>query len=120
METIANNVVHVDFRAPRKAAPKNVPFGVLHLIRSESEALAWSIEKAGLKQSEVARLVHKSKGYISKLATGFQPIPHKLVRPLCEATGLNVLQQFIDLQRASDMTEAECRKARAFQLMEAA
>lgn len=34
--------------------------------------------------------------------SGKRPIPHKLVAPLCAATGSNLLRQFIDLQRALD------------------
>jgi len=113
METIANNVVHVDFRAPRTGA-KDAPFGAVNLVQSEAEALAWSIKAAELKVEDVARMVHKSKGYISKLQNGRQAIPHKLVEPLCRATGSNLLRQYIDLQRA---LSGDCRAFHAVELM---
>lgn len=64
--------------------------------------MAVSIRAGGHKLAYVAACVGKSCAYVSRLQSGKRPIPHKLVAPLCAATGSNLLRQFIDLQRALD------------------
>lgn len=59
-----------------------------------------SIAAGHHKLAYVAACVGKSVAYVSRLQRGERPIPHKLVAPLCSATGSNLLRQYIDLQRA--------------------
>jgi hypothetical protein len=81
-------------------APKDAPAKVLRLIESEAQALAVSIASGHHKLDYVAACIGKSRGYISRMQSGERPIPHKLIGPLCGATGTNLLRQFIQLQTA--------------------
>lgn len=81
-------------------APKDAPASVLRLIQSEAQALAVSMQAGGHKLASVAAAIGKSEGYVSRLRSGQREIPHKLVGPLCAATGSNLLRQYIELQRA--------------------
>ena len=75
---------------------------MLRLVESEAQALAVSIAAGGHKLAYVAACIGKSVPYVSRLQSGKRPIPHKLVAPLCAATGSLLLAQFIDLQRAME------------------
>jgi len=81
-------------------APKDAPAKVLRLIESEAQALAVSIASGHHKLDYVAACIGKSRGYVSRMQSGERPIPHKLIGPLCSATGTNLLRQFIQLQIA--------------------
>lgn len=83
-------------------APRSAPANVLRLVESEAQALAVSIAAGGHKLAYVAACIGKSVAYVSRLQTGQRPIPHKLIAPLCAATGSLLLAQFIDLQRAME------------------
>ena len=48
----------------------------------------------------IGACIGKSRGYVSRMASGDRPIPSKLVAPLCAATGSNLLAQFRALQNA--------------------
>lgn len=80
--------------------PKDACARVLRQVDDEATALAVSIEAGNHKLAYIAACIGKSESYVSRLATGKRPIPHKLVRPLCVATGSNLLAQFLALQRA--------------------
>ena len=97
--------------------PKNAPAVVLRQIESEAQALAVSIAAGNHKLAFIGACIGKSEGYVSRLATGKRPIPHKLVAPLCAATGSNLLRQFIDLQRA---LEGACEVERLADLLRSA
>ena len=62
----------------------------------------WLKRNSGHKLDYIAACIGKSRAYVSRLQSGKRPIPHKLIGPLCAATGSNLLLQFIDLQRALD------------------
>jgi hypothetical protein len=81
-------------------APKDAPPRVVRQVESEAQALAISIAAGGHKLAYVASSIGKSIAYVSRMRNGERPIPHKLVRPLCSATGSNLLSQYLDLQRA--------------------
>jgi len=99
-------------------APKDAPVRVVRNIESESQALKIMIEAGHHKLETVAEAVKKSVSYVSRMQNGKRPIPHKLVGPLCAATGSNLLRQYHDLQRA---LEGACEVARlAAMLREAA
>lgn len=85
-------------------APKDAPAKVLRLIESEAQALAVSIRAGHHKLDYIAACIGKSRTYVSRLQTGQRPIPHKLVGPLCAATGSNLLRQYIALQVAMGET----------------
>lgn len=80
--------------------PTDAPAVVLRQVESEAMALRVSITAGHHKLAYIAARVGKSTSYVSRLATGQRPIPDRLVRPLCVATGSNLLRQFLDLQRA--------------------
>lgn len=80
--------------------PINAPAHILRQVESEAQALAISIAAGGHKLAYIASCVGKSVAYVSRLQSGKRPIPSRLVGPLCAATGSNLLQQFITLQRA--------------------
>ena len=94
--------------------PKPAPAQVLRQVDSEAQALAISIAAGNHKLAYVAACTGKSIAYISRLQTGKRPIPDKLVRPLCAATGTTLLEQFIELQRA---LEGRCHVHRLAELM---
>lgn len=83
-------------------SPVDAPAKVLRQVDSEAQALAVSIRSGGHKLAYVAACIGKSVAYVSRMQHGKRPIPHKLIGPLCAATGSNLLRQFIDLQRALD------------------
>lgn len=99
-------------RAPTDASPK-----VLRQIESEAQALAVSIRAGHHKLAYIAACIGKSVPYVSQMQKGARPIPHKLVGPLCAATGSNLLRQYIDLQRA---IEGHCEVTRLAELLRAA
>lgn len=80
--------------------PADAPVKVLRQIESEAQALRVSISAGHHKLAYIAACVGKSIPYVSQMQTGARPIPHKLVAPLCAATGSNLLRQYIEFQRA--------------------
>lgn len=91
--------------------PADAPMKVLRQVESEAQALAVSIAAGGHKLASVAAIIGKSESYVSRMATGKRPIPHKPVGPLCAATGSNLLRQFIQLQRALEQPDEVQRLA---------
>lgn len=83
-------------------APVDAPPKVVRQIETEAQALAVSIAAGGHKLDYVAACICRSRSYVSRMQTGSAPIPHRLIGPLCAATGSNLLRQFMDLQRALD------------------
>ncbi len=83
-------------------APADAPVKVVRQIESEAQALAVSIAAGGHKLDYVAACIGRSRSYVSRMQTGSAPIPHRLIGPLCAATGSNLLRQYMDLQRALD------------------
>lgn len=81
-------------------APKDAPTKVLRQIESASQALAVSIASGNYKLDYIAACIGKSRGYVSRMATGKRAIPDRLVAPLCAATQSNLLRQFLDLEAA--------------------
>lgn len=81
-------------------APVAAPAKIVRQIESEAQALAVSIAAKGHKLDYIAACVGKSRSYISRLQSGERPIPHKLVMPLCAATGSLLLMQVVELARA--------------------
>lgn len=98
-------------------APKDAPAKVVRQVESEAQALAISMAAGQHKLEYVAACIGKSQGYVSRMRTGERPIPHKLVSPLCSATGSNLLRQYIDLQRA---LEGDCDVTRLAEMLRAA
>lgn len=81
-------------------SPSDAPAKVLRQVETEAQALAISIRAGHHKVEYIAACIGKSKTYVSRMQNGERPIPHKLVGPLCAATGSNLLAQFIRLQQA--------------------
>lgn len=98
-------------------APKAAPAHVLRMVETEAQALAVSILAGGHKLDYVAACIGKSRSYVSRMQRGSAPIPHRLVGPLCAATGSLLLRQFIDLQRA---LEGQSETYRLAELLRAA
>src|SRR5690606_35488422 len=69
-------------------------------LDSEAQALAVAMQAGGHKLSIVAAAIGKSEAYVSRLRSRPRPIPEKLVRPLCAATGSNLLAQYRAMQEA--------------------
>jgi hypothetical protein len=80
--------------------PADAPHKVVAQVESEAQALCVMVRAKGLKLDYVAAAIGKSRPYLSLMLSGKRPIPHKLVGPLCAATGSNLLAQFIALQIA--------------------
>lgn len=81
-------------------APKDAPAKLVRQIDTPAQALAVAIAAGHFKLDYIAACIGKSRAYVSRLQRGERPIPHKLVRPLCAATGSNLLAQVIALQDA--------------------
>lgn len=103
---VNENPLRLAFGVHNKA--KDAPAKLLRSIDSEAQALAVSMLAAGCKLSYVAACIGKTEAYVSMMRSGVRPIPEKLVRPLCAATGSNLLAQFRALQVALD--EADDRR----------
>lgn len=95
--------------------PVAAPAKVLRQIETAAQALAVSIAAGHHKLDYVGACVGKSRGYVSRLQSGKRPIPHKLVMPLCAATGSLLLRQFLDLQSAMEEVNDVERLARLLQ-----
>jgi len=91
------------------SAPADAPAKVVRQVENEAQALRVMIEAKGVKLDFVAAVIGKSRGYVSRMQTGKRPIPHKLVGPLCAATGSNLLRQYIQLQRALEQPDEVAR-----------
>lgn len=101
--------------------PTDAPAKVLRQVESDAQALAVSIRAGSHKLDYVAACVGKSRAYLSRLQSGKRPIPDKLVKPLCAATGSNLLAQFRALQCAIEAdNEARQVERLASMLAEAA
>ena len=81
-------------------AAKDAPAKIVRQVESEAMALAVSMRSGGHKVEYIAACIGKSHTYVSRMRSGKRPIPHKLIRPLCAATGSNLLAQYIALQVA--------------------
>lgn len=97
---------------PLVDAPRNV----LLRIESAAQALDVAMQASGAKAAYVAACIGKSEGYVSRLRNGKRAIPDKLVKPLCMATGTNLLRQWIDWQDSIDDTR-EATNARLAALL---
>lgn len=117
METVGNQL-NLRLGLTVVPEPKDAPAKVVRQVESEAQALAVMITASGVKLDYVAAVIGKSTSYISRMQTGKRPIPYKLVRPLCAATGSNLLRQFHDLQRALERPDDVARLAAM--MMEAA
>lgn len=93
------------------SAPKEAPAKVVRQVEDEAQALRIMVTASRVKLEYVAAVIGKSKAYVSMMQTGKRPIPHKLVGPLCAATGSNLLRQFIQLQRALEQPDEVQRLA---------
>lgn len=82
-------------RCARDAPPR-----LVRLIESDAQALAVSIRAGHHKLDYIAACIGKSRSYVSRMQRGSAPIPDRLVRPLCAATGSNLLSQHRALQAA--------------------
>lgn len=80
--------------------PVAAPAKIVRQVETAAQALAVSISAAGAKLDYIGACIGKSRGYVSRLQSGKRPIPHKLVMPLCAATGSLLLRQFLDLESA--------------------
>lgn len=83
-------------------APTDAPAKLVRQIDTPAQALAVAISAGGHKLDYIAAVIGKSRAYVSRLQRGGRAIPDKLVRPLCAATGTNLLAQVIALQAALD------------------
>lgn len=83
-------------------APVDAPAKVVGQLESDAQALRVSIRAGNHKLQYIADRIGKSKSYVSRMQNGSAPIPDRLVRPLCAATGSNLLRQYRDLQYALD------------------
>lgn len=81
-------------------APADAPMKLVRQIDTPAQALAVAIAAGHHKLDYIAALIGKSKAYVSRLQRGLRPIPEKLVKPLCAATGSNLLAQVIALHAA--------------------
>lgn len=81
-------------------APVDAPAKVVRQVESEAQALAVSIAAGSHKLAYIGACIGKSVGYVSRMQSGKRSIPHRLVGPLCGATGSNLLRQYLDLQCA--------------------
>lgn len=97
--------------------PVDAPAKVLRQVESEAQALAVAMHAGGHKCASVGAAIGKSEGYVSRLRNGKRSIPHKLIGPLCAATGSNLLRQYIELQRA---IEGRCEVSRLAALLQEA
>lgn len=97
--------------------PKDAPAKVVRQVESEAQALAISIAAGSHKLAYVAACVGKSAAYVSMMQKGQRPIPRKLVRPLCAATGSNLLAQYVALHEA---LEGVCEVSRLATLLRSA
>lgn len=104
--------------------PKDAPAQLLRQIESEAQAVAVSMKACGAKLAYVAACLGKSQSYVSMIRKGQRPMPAKLVRPFCWATGTNLLRQYLDLQEAlralSEPTEQDRINRLAASLSQAA
>jgi hypothetical protein len=81
-------------------APVDAPAKLVRQLDSDAQALAVAMQAGGHKLASVAAAIGKSEAYVSRLRSGERPIPDKLVRPLCAATGSNLLAQYRAMQEA--------------------
>lgn len=81
-------------------APHDAPAKVVRQVDSEAHALDISIQAGHHKAAYIAACIGKSEGYVSRMRKGERPIPEKLEKPLCWATGSNLLSQYKALQAA--------------------
>lgn len=98
---------------------KNAPANVLRQIESAAQALDVAMLSSGAKLAYIAACIGKSEGYVSRMRAGKKPIPDKLVPALCQATGSNLLRQFLDLQSRLD-DSAQSVNARLADLLRSA
>lgn len=87
----------------RKASPDT-----LRLCASERDAVLVSLQLSNCTQDEIAARCGVSKQSISKWKR--EGVPGRRVRAFCNATGTNLLQQFIDLQRAIRIVSGQPRE----------
>lgn len=80
--------------------PVDAPAKLVRQLDSDAQALAVAMQAGGHKLASVAAAIGKSEAYVSRLRSGDRPIPEKLVRPLCAATGSNLLAQYRAMQEA--------------------
>jgi hypothetical protein len=78
----------------------NAPQSVVRRCDSAAMALDLSMQASGAKGAYIAACIGKSEAYVSRLRSGKRPIPDKLIPALCQATGSNLLRQWVELQAA--------------------
>lgn len=92
--------------APRCADEKTV-----RLCDCEEDAISVSIALSGLTQTEIARRMGISKGYLSLLKSGHRTLTVAMMAKFCSATGWNVVRQYRALQVAMRIASGTPREA---------
>lgn len=83
------------------ASPVDAPADVLAMCRNESDAIGVSIKhKGGYTDAWIAQRLGITPAYFCQIKKAARPVPAWLVKPFCTLTGLNLLQQYHDLQEA--------------------
>lgn len=80
--------------------PRPAPAHIVRQVESEAQALEISIRAGRHKLDYIAACIGKKRSYVSRMQRGSAPIPEKLVKPLCVATGSLLLKQVIDMHEA--------------------
>lgn len=90
-------------------APQNAPQHVVAQCASYAQAarVALAMKPGGpWTDAWLAGRLKVSKGYLSRVLAGVQPMPRWMLQPISFATGTRLLQQYDDLQRALRITDA--------------
>jgi hypothetical protein len=80
----------------------NAPNSVVRQLESAAQALDVAMQASGAKGAYIAACIGKSEAYVSRMRSGKRPIPDRLIPALCQATGSNLLRQWVDMQAALD------------------
>jgi DNA-binding transcriptional regulator YdaS (Cro superfamily) len=78
----------------------SAPNSVVRQLESAAQALDVAMQASGAKGAYIAACIGKSEAYVSRMRSGKRPIPDKLIPALCQATGSNLLRQWVELQAA--------------------
>lgn len=88
--------------------PQNAPQHVVAQCASYAQAARVAlVMKAGGPWTDawLAGRLKVSKGYMSRVLSGAQPMPRWMLQPISFATGTRLIQQYDDLQRALRITD---------------
>src|SRR5690348_9949174 len=90
--------------------PRDADARTLRMCLTITDAIRASIQLSGLTYREIGARMNVSKSLVNAYAKGERELPRKRFSAFCVATGVNLVRQFDELERALRMASEHPRE----------